>query len=297
MEDFTVPNQTLKEWLDCGTSFCELVKTLDPEAVRGAAMWVDQLPAGLHLDAETYLRAAGVATERFSRTAETCVRGLETTPFNILTFSVEAGDPVMDSQVAILRIQRLRNKGRQQPHGVPFVPSGLRQRLSEPLLYGAEARIALFTPILHFEKMMPGVRFTYEVTGQHAIKVFASVLQHHTIQPLWEALGEFDVETSITLTKGDSQDSIEEKWATSDDPHRKRLLKFCRKASRMSAEETSDWPPYLRLTRLLDSTNTPWDFERCFTAICTQTTTIQGPSGGWSEILEPPEAQAISSYS
>lgn len=296
MNCLTVPehrSQPLHEWLECATSFCKLVKSLDPEGVRGAACSGHNLPDGLHWDGETFLRAAGVATERFSRTAERFLRGIETSPFHVLTFSVEAGDPFMDSEVAILRIQRLANAGREQPTRAPFVPIGLRQRLSEPLLFGAEARIALLTPILDFEEMTPGVRFTYEVTGQHCLKVFASVLQKSAVQILWAAVGGFDVATSISLTKDDSHDSIDEEWTTSNDPDGKRLLKFCRKASRLSFEATSDWPPYLRLSCTLGSTNTQWDAERYFAAICAHTIGIVGPSGGSFECIEDAEARGL----
>lgn len=283
----------LKEWLGCATSFCELVKTLDPEGVRGTAGWVHKLPDGLHPDGETFLRAAAVATERFSRAAEAYVRGLETSPFRVLTFSVEAGEVHMDSELALLRIQNLPNSESGQPTKAPFVPIGLKQRIGEPLLFGAEARIALFTPILEFGEIKPGVRLTYEVAGQQPLKVFASILQRSAIQPIWEAVGGFDVETSIDRTKDDATDSIQEEWSTSDDPAGKRLLKFCRKASRLSDEETCHRPPYLRLTCLLDATNTDDDLERYFAAICAHTMSIKGPSGGWAERLETPEARAL----
>lgn len=283
----------LNEWLDCATSFCELVKTLNPEGVSGTAGWVDKLPDGLHPDGETFLRAAGVATERFSRIAEAYVRDLETSPFRVLTFSVEAGDVHMDSEVALLRIQNLPNSERDQPTRVTFVPIGLKQRMGEPLLFGAEARIALFTPILDSGDIKPGVRLTYEVSGQQALKVFASVLQRAEVQPIWKAVGGFDVETSIDLTKDDTTDSIQEEWSTSNDPAGNRLLKFCRKASRLSGEETRHWPPYLRLTCLLNATNTDDDLELYFAAICAHTMGMKGPSGGWAERLETPEARAL----
>lgn len=290
MKDRTAPafgSHPLKEWLDCADSFCELVSTLDPEAVRGASGWGHELPNGLLSDGDTFLRAAGVTTERFSRVAEAYVLDIETEPFQVLTFSVEAGDTFMDSLVALLRIQRIPSAGREPQAKLQFVPIGLNQRMSEPLLFGAEARIELFTPILEFADMKPGVRLTYEVTRQKALKAFATVLQQSRVQKLWEVVGGFDVETYILLTKNDAQDSIEDSWKTSDDPDGQRLLKFCRKASRLSDDETRDWPPYLRLTCLLDAASAEEDFERYFAAICALTTCIVGPSGGWAEILEP----------
>lgn len=302
MDDLTAPergSQPLKEWLDCATSFCELLKTLDREGVNGAAWMGQELPDGLNSAGETYLRAAGAATERFSRVAEEFVRGMEPTMYLGLMFSVEAGEPIRECELATLRIQSLRNTGRKQATRAHFVPIGLEQRYSESLLFGAEARVALLTHPSDVREtsgpyqLIPAVRLTYEVTGQQALKVFASVLQDSAIQSIWRAVGGFDVETSIQLSKEDSLDSIEEEWTTNDDPDGQRLLKFCLKASRLSDQDTPDWPPYLRLTCMLDSSNTQRDFGRYFAAICAHTTCIVGPSGGWTELLGDAETKGL----
>ncbi len=125
-----------------------------------------------------------------------------------------------------------------------------------------------------------------QVAGQPALWVFASVLQDSLVQCLWEAVGGFDVETSILLTRNNSQESIEEDWTTSADSDGKRLLKFCLKASQLCEDETRDWPPYLRLSHTLDCTNTEDELERYFLAISAHAGVLVGPSGGWNEILD-----------
>ena len=281
MNDLAAPGrlvQPLNEWLDCGISFRELVRTLDPEQVSGAAWMSSEPPNGLFPDGETFLRATGAATERFSRIAEALVRSIKSPGFHVLTFSVEAGDVVRDSEVAVLRIHRLGPAGRKPPTRAAFVPVGLDQPICQPCQFGAEGRIALVTPILDFKEMMPSVRFTYEVSGQQALKVFASILQTGSVPRLWAIVGGLQVETSILLTKDDDgQESIEEEWGSSDDPDGHRLLSFCRKVSRLSDEETRDWPPYLRLERTLDSRNTESDFDRYFGAICAHAICLEGP--------------------
>lgn len=132
---------------------------------------------------------------------------------------------------------------------------------------------------------MPRVDLTYEVVGQEALKVFAAVLQTNSLHKVWNAVGGFDVETSILLTRNNSQESIEECWTTFDDSEGKRLLGFCRKAAKLNEDETCDWPPYLRLSHTLTPADTESVLEDYFMAICVQVKCIVGPSGGWSEIL------------
>lgn len=283
--------QTLREWLACAASFCDLVKTLDREGVNGAAYVGHKIPDGLHWDGATYLRAAGVAAERFSRTADAFIQEHASGPFQGLTFSVAAGDAIAWTQLATLRIQSLAKVGAKQPTRAQFIPIDMKQRRSEPLLFGAEARIELITLMPDYGdssepyQLVPRVELTYEVAGQQALKVFASVLQESVVQDIWAAAGGFDVETRILLTRNNTQDSLDEDWATDGDPDGKRLLKFCRKAARLSHEETCDWPPYFRLSRRLDATSTEEDLERYFMAICAHTVCIDGESGGWDEIL------------
>lgn len=130
------------------------------------------------------------------------------------------------------------------------------------------------------------MELNYQVAGQGALAVFASLLQGQKVQPIWELAGGFDVETSITLTKDNEQDIIDENWSTAEDPEGERLLRFCDGASRLSDDETCDWPPYLCLSRMLDAKNTPADLERYFGAVCAHATCIIGPSGGWNEIMD-----------
>lgn len=285
-------NRALEDWLDCATMFCELVKTLDREGVNQAAWYGHKVANGLHWDARIYLRAAGVVAERFSRAAEAFVQCMTSKHLELLTFTVEAGEPIVDGELAILRIQRLGETELKESTPVKFVPIGLEQRSCEPLLFGAEARVALQTnrskrsdTTEHYQ-MTPSIRLTYEVAGQQALWVFASVLQSSSVQCLWEAVGGFDVETSILLTRENSQESIEQEWTTSADSDGKRLLKFCLTASQLSSDETRDWPPYLRLSHTLDSTSTEDELERYFLAISAHAGVLVGQSGGWNEILD-----------
>ena len=283
-------SQPLKEWLACGQEFCDLVKTLDRNGVMEAAWPSQNMPNGVHWDGVTYLRAAGVTAERFSRIAETYALSCESQLMRSLKFRVEAGEPVVRSEIATLRIQLREDAGQRKQPKTIFVPVSLRQRRCEPLLFGSEARVTLTTNHEYDKtipyQMEPAIRLTYEVAGQSALRVFAQILKEHLVQPLWQAAGGFDVETSILLTKNNVQESIEEEWKTADDPDGQRLRKFCLKASRLSPDVTSDWPPYLRLTRLMGTSDTEEDFDRYFAAVSAHTLCIEGGSGGWHEVLE-----------
>lgn len=283
--------QTLHEWLACATSFCELARTLDCEGVNWAVFdGGKKLDLGLYEDGKEYLRSAGVAAERFSRTAEVFVQSRESGLYQGLKFTVEASEPICETELAILRIQSFSPAGCEHFSRSRFVPLGLKQRRCDRVMFGAEARIALRTAAIpdfgdkpHPYQLRPCVELTYEVAGQAALKVFATVLQGSRVQPLWEATGGFDVETRIYLTKPHDQgrDWIEGDWVTADDPDGNRLLSFCLAASRLSDEETQDWPPYMRLGITLDSRNTQEDLERYFAALCAHTLCFRGDSGGW----------------
>ena len=280
---------TLEEWLACATSFCDLVKTLDREGVNQAAWNGHEVPDGLHWDGRTYLRAAGVAADCFSRAGEQFVRSdLVGRQCRGLKLSVESGEPVVEGQLAVMRIQSTR--GAASTKRAQFVGIGKSQLMSEPILFGAEGRICLTTHIPdHNEngphQMVPGLRLTYEVVSQLDLKAFASLLEMGALQKIW-ALAPFDVETSILITRDSRQDSIEEKWKTADDPAGKRLMAFCATASKMSGEETCDWPPYLRLTASLDAKSTQDDLDMFFSALCAHALCLGGDSGGWHEIIE-----------
>lgn len=289
IQTFDAGDQTLKEWFDCATSFCDLTETLDREGVNQVSWNEHKVPNGLHLDGVTFLRASGVAVERFARIAETFVLNNDSALIQSLTFSVEAGNPIVDGRLAIMRIQSLPMSERK-PSRAQFVPVGLEQHYCEPMLFGAEARIELLTDILHCGKgqpyrIKPRLQFSYEVTGQSVLKVFASILEGSVCQPLWRMIEAFNVKTSILLTKDGSQDSIDDEWELSNDPDGQRLLRFCHKASRLAAKETVDWPPYFRLSYTLEAANTEEDLQRVFAAICAHANLIIGPSGGWREML------------
>jgi len=64
-----------------------------------------------------------------------------------------------------------------------------------------------------------------------------------------------------------------------------RLSKFCEEASRLSDEETSDWPPFFTLRRSLTVNDYESDFEQIFAMICLHSQLIVGESGGWNEIM------------
>lgn len=273
----------LYEWLDCATSFRELFKTLSREGVDWAD-WGNAASDSARGDGEVYLRACGAAAERFSRIAETLIQRGEAFQFPGLTFSAVAGDLILDGALATLRIQSHAHAGRVHLRGAHFVPLGLNQRVAEPVLFGSESRIvlrpALPLPGLEIHPGQPSVDLTYEVAGQQPLAVFADILQMSDIQRVWDAVGEFDVESSITLTKDGIQDIIEEHWTTDDDPDGKRLQSFCLRASRLSDEETCDWPPFFRLTCALDSTSTQDELERFFLAICAYASCMIGDRGG-----------------
>lgn len=281
--------QALHEWLACATSFRDLFKTLSTDGVTWAD-WGHEAHDGLHWDGRTYLRACGVAADRFSQIAEGFIQSFEAFSFPELTFTALATNLHYHGALATLRIQSLAPSKRDHSSGKRFIPIGLNQQTSEDLLYGAESRVvlrpALPLPGLESHPYQPSVDLTYEVVGMNALKVFAKVLQKSDIQRIWAAVGKFDVETRILLTTGNGQDEIEEDWTTDADPDGNRLQAFCKRACRLSHEETCDWPPFLRLTRSLDSTNTQDDLNRSFLAICAHASCMVGDSGGWDEAFQ-----------
>ena len=279
--------QALHEWLKCATSFREMFKTLSKDGVDWAD-WGHEAPDGSKWDGQNYLRACGVAADRFSRIAESFIHGFDSFPFQGLTFTALASDLNYDGALATLRIQSLGLEERDHATGVRFVPIDLKQRYCGSLLFGAESRVvlrpALPLPGLEAHPYQPSVDLTYEVAGQNALKVFATVLQKSGIQSVWASAGKFEVETRILLTDDNGQDSIDEDWTTDNDPDGTRLRSFCLRACKLSDEETCDWPPYLRLSRRFDSTNTQEDLELFFLAICAHASCLVGPSGGWDDV-------------
>lgn len=284
---------SLAQWLGCAGSFCDLVQTLDQEGVNQAAWTGHKVPGnGLHWDGKKYLRAAGVTADSFSRIAEAYVRSQRSTVHaRALTFSVEAAEPIVDGQLAILRIQRLPNVKEKEP--AHFKGLDLRQEHGGDFLYGSEARLCLTTDRLETEvdgaashMLAPGVLLTYRVSGQDALGAFATVLEWGSLQEIWKAHGPFEVETRILLTRDNSQDSIENDWSTEDDPDGSRLMKFCKEASDLSEEETCDWPPYLEIFVHLDGTCTEADLQRAFVALCAHAHCIEGGGMGWPEMME-----------
>ena len=279
--------QALYEWLECATLFREMFTTLSKEGVDWAD-WGHEAPDGSKWDGQDYLRACGVAADRFSRIAESFIQGFESFPFQGLTFTALASDLNFDDALATLRIQSLGHDGRDHATGVRFVPIYLKQRTCESILFGAESRVvlrpALPLPGLEAHPYLPSVDLTYEVAGQNALKVFATVLQKSDIQSVWASAGKFDVETRILLNGDNGQDSLDEDWTTDNDPDGKRLRAFCLRACQLSHEETCDWPPYLRLTRRLDSTNTQEDLDISFLAICAHASCLVGRSGGLGDV-------------
>lgn len=281
--------QALHEWLACATSFRDLFKTLSTDGVAWAD-WGHESHDGSYWDGRTYLRACGVAAERFSHIAEMFIQSFESLSFPELTFTVLATNLHYHGALATMRIQSLEQSHRDHSSCKRFIPIGLNQKTSEDLLYGAESRVvlrpALQLPGIESHPYQPSVDLTYEVVGQNALKVFASVLQKSDIQRIWTAVGKFEVETRISLTTDNKQDVIEENWTTDADPDGQRLLAFCKLASRLSDEETCNWPPFLRLTRSLDSTNTQDDLSLSFLAICAHASCMVGDSGGWDECFK-----------
>lgn len=285
----------LAEWLRCAESFCGVVKTLDPEGVNQAAWNGHKVPAddGLHWDAKTYLRAAGAAAESFSRTAEAFLGARSDLAFApALTFSVEAAEPIVDGQLAVLRIQCKPGSERKSRATPPTQFLGIdRTHLMEHLLYGAEARVCLTTrPADHAGagpyRLVPGLSLTYRVSGQQALRTFASTIEKGILQPIWKLLGPLQVETRILLTRENVQDSIDDEWTTADDSEGARLLKFCQEASQLGEEETRDWPPYLEVCVDLGATSTEDDLGRSFGAMCAHALCITGGGSGWREIME-----------
>lgn len=278
---------TLSDWLSVGTAFCDVLRTLDSEAVNQAAWNGHEVPStGLHRDAERYLRAAGVATDRFSRTARDFVRSHP--QMRDLTCIVEAGNPIVSGVLAVLRIQ-FHEPGAAAAPG--FVGSGLLQDECEDFLFGAEARIELVTGDSNDKPdrdrpydLTPSVRLTYRVSGQPALKAFGSILKQHILQGVWHGFGHLNVYSRILLTKNNTQDSIEDDWLTDQDPDGKRLLAFCYKASKLTDEETCDWPPYVELSRKLDSSNTEQELKRYSMNLSAHALCLTGGGTGWREI-------------
>lgn len=205
-----------------------------------------------------------------------------------LRFTVQASEPVVEGKLATLRIQYLDAK-----HARPGLFEDIQwQSRSEPLLFGAEARIELITR-LDLERyrqdeplvLVPGVRLSYEVCSQASLAFFARILRETAISELWPLMDAVRIETSILLTRDDDQESIEEEWGASEPGSVERLADFCERASQLSDEETCDWPPYCRLTRALDRSCSDDDLRDALASLCVLAISMVGPSGGWHEIL------------
>lgn len=280
---------TLANWLAVGQSFCDGIRTLDREGVNQAAWNGHHVPSdGLHWDARRFMRAAGVAADRFSGIARDFVERQQ--HMRDLTFIVEAGTPIMCAELAIMRIQ-IHEPDASTPQG--FVGLELLQETCKSFLFGAEARVELVvrdtdtTPDRPpFHSLAPTVRLTYRVSGQPALKAFGSVLKHKLLQGVWHGFGPLNVHTDILLTRHHSQDSIEEDWTTDQDPDGKRLLAFCSKASKLTDEETCDWPPYFELFVDLTSTNSEQDLKRYWVNICAHAMCLYGGGEGWHEFMK-----------
>lgn len=293
--DSSTSSTTLSDWLAIGSSFCDVLRTLDREGVNQAAWNGHKVPAdGLHWDARRYLRAAGVAADMFSRFARDFVNNQP--HIGDLTFIVEAGNPIVTGEIAIMRIQ-YHKPGTSAPRG--FVGLGMDQDTCEDILYGAEARIELLTVRpdhdsreLPFD-LTPLLRLTYRVSGQHALKAFGSVLKDKVLQPVWRDLGHLNVHTDILLTTDNSQDSIEEDWQTDEDPDAQRLQSFCDKASKLSDDETCDWPPFVELSHEFNSTSTEDDLRMFVINFCVHAMCLYGGGDGWHELTKQLRARAM----
>lgn len=291
------PFGTLSGWLDTAEAFCAVVSKLKTEALYGIVSYRKELPKGLQVDSIAYLRAAGDAVASFTRSAKAFVLAqADVQPKGLLVdlhFTPECSDPESDGVLATLRVQR--GEPRRSKH-ICFEEIDWT-RTSEPLLFGAEARIELaarhipdlsrykggeFDGPYHWEA---GVSLTYDVCGQPCLKLFAELLQENVMVDGWNAFGPFSVNSSILLTDSRGQEAFDENWSSDDPDAIGRLRKFCVKASQLTDEETCDWPPFFRLTVELDRSNTEADLQRAFTFMCLHAALVQGPSGGWNEIM------------
>lgn len=286
---------TLSDWLAVGTTFCDVLRTLDREGVNQAAWNGHKVPAdGLHWDASRYMRAAGVAADMFSRIARDFTNNLP--QVGDPTFIVEAGNPIVSGEIAVMRIQ-YHAPDTTAPRG--FVGLAMLQDMCENILYGAEARIELLTVRPDHESselpydLTPLLRLTYRVSGQHALKVFGSVLKNKVLQSLWHDLGHLHVHTDILLTRDHSQDCFEEDWQTDEDPDAQSLQTFCDKASKLSDDETCDWPPYIELSHEFNSTSTEDDLRRYVINFCAHAMCLYGGGDGWREITKQLRGRAM----
>jgi hypothetical protein len=203
-------------WLLCGARFGVQLAGLNRAAVDAIA-WPREspLPNDLRHDANTYLRAVGAVSGAFSLVAERLVKRLPNEPhFGDLKFSVEPGNPVVDGTVAVMRVKHVKGKGRS------FEAVSCDQQ-SEPLLFGAEARVALVdndvgppanAPAPY--TFRPALALTFEVVGQSALKAYARILTELKLQDVWSAAPMMKVQTRILLTSDDGQESLEDEWTT-----------------------------------------------------------------------------------
>ncbi|MDB0553455.1 hypothetical protein LBW46_20680, partial [Ralstonia solanacearum] len=288
-------SETLASWLDISDAFCKLASTLDREGVNQVVYSGPKASERLHPDGAAYLLAAGDAAACFARSAMAFVMTqahfLQKGLIEKLQFTAQPSEPVFQGKLATLRVQSLEVKHSRRGH---FEDINWKV-CSEDLLFGAEARVELLTRWNPEQERLdkttrafvPGVRLSYEVCSQPALEVFAEVLRESSKSGLWTIMDSVQVETSISLTRNKAQKCIDEEWSMADANSVERLVEFCERASKLSEEETCDWPPYLRLTRDLDRIHNDEDLRDAFGIMCMLASTMRGPSGGWHEILSP----------
>lgn len=117
-------SSTLKTWLDIASSFCEVVENLDRKGVNQATWGSVEAQGRLHWHGMVYLRAAGASVDRFSQAAYTFVKNKNSPLLDGLAFTVEAGDPIVNGELAVLRIQSRDEKERRLSKSPKFIPVG-----------------------------------------------------------------------------------------------------------------------------------------------------------------------------
>lgn len=286
-------DDTLSRWLDSAAAFCKVVSVLDEEAMNTGA-WPGHHHKGREIqpDGRAFLRAAGAAAAAFEAGARAYVERIATTKlFSDFVFQVETGEPAYDSVLAMLRVLH-----RPTPPANRFVPLDFR-RFSERLQFGAEARIemlALMDPAKPDpRKLSPQVRVSFVVTGKAALSWFADMLEDSGLTTTVWPSAPLTVQTSLSLMKGNAEDLLEDEWSTDADPTGARLIAFCRDACARSDEETENREPMFEMTRNLDHDSSESELYNAFAAVCAHALFMPGKSGGWSEIMATPEAQAV----
>lgn len=284
---------TLSQWMGSAAAFCKVVSDLDEKAMNTGA-WPGHHHKGQEIqpDGRAYLRAAGAAAAAFEATARAFVARVATAKlYSDFIFQLETGEAVYDSVLATLRVLH-----RSPPPADRFVPLDYR-RFSEPLQYGAEARIELIASMdpaeLDPKRLHPQVRVSFAVAGKASLRWFADMLEGSgLITTVWP-VAPLTVHTSLSLTKDNGEDVREQEWSTDEDPAGARLLAFCRDACSRSDEETENSEPTFEMIRNFDRSGSESELENAFAAVCSHALFMPGRSGGWTEILATPEAQAV----